>query len=437
MNKFDPAAYVASLNIDDMRFRLSAVSELLARLGNPQKCFKTILIAGTNGKGSTAAMTASMLRSAGYRTGLYTSPHLIDVRERIAVDGKEISRKNFSRIIASVKNKILRPVTYFEVLTAGALLYFQQSNVDIAVLEVGLGGRLDATNVCRPLVSVITNIGFDHMAYLGNNLESIAGEKAGIIKYRGVCITAAKQKKVVELFSDICRRRKARLYLLGRDMKIGKKKDGSVFYRGLTRNMPDIKIPLIGRHQLDNAALALAATEIIGKKGFPVDVTAAGRGLKNTIWKARLEVLNTEPLLVVDGAHNPAGMEVLRRALAEDFIYRRLILIFSALADKDYYGMLRKILPAANFVILIQLQSRRAVEISELRRNVEKMGCRAVIARDAADAVRRAFSLAGRKDMILAAGSLYLAGDIKRAFPEVVSCDKKQKLSGKGNLNFD
>jgi len=425
MNKFDPAAYVASLNIDDMRFRLTAVSDLLSRLGKPQNHYRTILIAGTNGKGSTAAMTASILCAAGYKTGLYTSPHLIDVRERITVDGEKISVSNFSRIIAAVRKKVSEPVTYFEVLTAAALLYFQRRRVDIAVLEVGLGGRLDATNVCRPLVSVITNIGFDHMAYLGNTLTSIAREKAGIIKRYGVCVTAAKQKKVREVFADTCLRRKAVLYRLGKDIKIRKGKSGAVSYSGLTGNITDLTLPLPGRHQLENAALALAALEVIGKKGFPVNAAAIRDGLKKTHWEARLETLCNNPLFVVDGAHNPAGIKVLCRSLADDFTCRRLILIFSALADKKYRSMLRKILPLAHRIILTQLASRRAVPVADLEKYVEKMGYKAIVTYNAAEAVRRAFNLAGGNDMICAAGSLYLAGEIKQAFPGKASYDRK------------
>ena len=171
LNKFNPSAYLASLNIDKMRFGLKAITELLSRLGNPQKSYKTITIAGTNGKGSTAAMTASILYNAGYNVGLYTSPHLVDVRERIVINGKKISSQEFNRTIAYVRDKIQQPVTYFEFLTAVAFEYFKNQKIVIAVLEVGLGGRLDATNVCKPLVSVITNIAFDHTAYLGNTLE--------------------------------------------------------------------------------------------------------------------------------------------------------------------------------------------------------------------------------------------------------------------------
>jgi dihydrofolate synthase/folylpolyglutamate synthase len=429
MNEFDPAAYLASLNIDVMHFGLKAVSGLLARLGNPQYAYKTILIAGTNGKGSTAAMTASILRSAGYKTGLYTSPHLIDIRERIAIDGKIISRPDFSRIIGAVKKEIKQPLTYFEVLTAAAFLYFQHRGIDIAVLEAGLGGRLDAANVCRPLVSIITNISFDHTAYLGNTLTAIAREKAGIIRQNGICLTAAKQKKVIAVLERTCRRRKASLYRLGKDMTIKRQKDGMLAYRGIYGALNNIIIPLPGRHQLDNASLALAAIEIAGKKGLPVDDMAVRTGLAKTRWPARLEVLRRSPLFVLDGAHNPAGISVLCQTLKNDFHYRRLILIFGALADKDYRRMLRKILPLAGQIILTPLMSKRTAPVKNIYEYVQKMGYEAVIAEDVAKAMTRALQLAGKDDLICATGSLYLAAEVKQAFPGLVSCDKKPEQS--------
>ncbi|MGV8058350.1 MAG: bifunctional folylpolyglutamate synthase/dihydrofolate synthase [Smithellaceae bacterium] len=429
MKKFDPGAYISSLNIDVMRFGLAAISELLLDLGNPQNSYKTILIAGTNGKGSTAAMTAAILQAAGYKTGLYTSPHLVDVRERININQKEISENDFSRIIATVKKKINQPATYFEVLTAAALLYFQRRKIDIAVLEVGLGGRLDATNVCRPLVSVITNIGVDHTAYLGKTLAAIAREKAGIIKKHGICVTAAKQRNVLAVLEETCRQNKADLYCLGRDIKIRPQKGGFIAYSGLYGNLNDLTVPLSGRHQLDNAALALAALEIAGLKGFPVDVAAIRKGLKNTKWPARLEIMCRHPLFVVDGAHNPAGISALCRSLKNDFTYRRLILIFSALADKDYSRMLQKIAPLAGLIILTQLQSKRAVPVAELHDYLRKMGYKAIVTENVTDAVVRAFDLAGEDDMICAAGSLYLIGELKRAFLEPVPYDKKPEIN--------
>jgi len=423
LNKFNPSVYLESLNIDKMRFGLKAITELLSRLGNPQKSYKTITIAGTNGKGSTAAMTSSILLSAGYKVGLYTSPHLVDVRERIVVNGKKISRKEFNRTIAYVKDKIQQPVTYFEFLTAAAFVYFQKQKVDIAVLEVGLGGRLDATNVCKPLVSVITNIALDHTLYLGNTLDSIAREKAGIIKQKGICITAAKQKKVLEVLKNVCLRRRAKLYCLNSDIKIKKQKDGFLNYQGLYRNLKNLTIPLQGEHQLSNAALALAAVELCEKNGFCVDDAAIYAGLKNTHWEARLEVLQNQPLFLLDGAHNPAGVDVLCRSLKKDFSYRRLILIFVSLADKDYRRMLQKIVPLSQIIILTQLKTKRAVPVTDIMETVKKMGYPVIVTENVKQAIERAQAMAKKQDLICATGSFYLAGEIKQAFPKHVLCD--------------
>ncbi len=425
MNKFDPAAYLSSLNVDVMRFGLSAISDLLERLGNPQNSYKTVLIAGTNGKGSTAAMLASLLQSAGYKTGLYTSPHLIDVRERIRVNQREISTRDFGRVIMAVRKAVIQPVTYFEVLTAAAFIYFQHRKIDIAVLEVGLGGRLDATNVCRPLVSVITNIGFDHMKYLGNSLTAIAGEKAGIIKRGGICITGAKQKKVLDVLEKTCNQNKAGFYRLGKEMKIKRQKNGLVTYYGLYGDLKDLTVPLPGRHQLDNAALALAALEIAGRKGFPADIGSIKKGLINTRWEGRLEIICRRPLFVIDGAHNPAGIRVLSQSLKKDFAWRRLILIFSALADKNYRRMLQIIAPLAEQIIVTPIQTNRAEPVEKIYNFVKRLGGEAVIAENASTAIRLAFDLAGEKDIICAAGSLYLVGEIKRALPEMLDYDKK------------
>jgi dihydrofolate synthase / folylpolyglutamate synthase len=416
MNKLKSLEYLVSLNVDKMHFGLGAITKLLACLGNPQDSYKTILIAGTNGKGSTAAMIYSILCSAGYKVGLYTSPHLVDVRERIVVNGKKIALNEFNRTIACVKNKIEQPVTYFEFLTAVAFVYFQNRKIDIAVLEIGLGGRLDATNVCRPIVSVITNIAFDHTAYLGNTLESITCEKAGIIKKKGVCVTAAKQKKVLEILENLCRRRRAKFYCLGRDIRIKKQKDDSTAYEGLYRNVKNLKITLKGDHQLPNAALALAAIELCEKKGFVVDDKAIYTGLKNTHWEGRMEILHDRPLFLLDGAHNPAGIDVLCRSLKKDFSFQRLILIFGVLVDKDYRRMLQKIAPLASIIIVTQIKTARAVPVNDIMEAVQKMGYTAIITEDVNQAIKQALNMARKQDLICATGSFYLAGEVKQAF---------------------
>jgi dihydrofolate synthase/folylpolyglutamate synthase len=427
MTKFSTTAYLAQLNINVMHFGLEAITGLLTDLGNPEESFPSILIAGTNGKGSTAAMTASILARAGYKTGLYTSPHLVDIRERIVVNGKKIAEGAFNKIGSVIAKKVTQPVTYFEFLTAAAFCYFEQRQVDIAVMEVGLGGRLDATNVCRPLVSVITNIALDHTAYLGNSLKSIAEEKAGIIKQDGICITGAKQKRVLKVLEDACRNRKARLYQVGKEIKIIRQEDGLFKYRGEHREIADLSIALAGSHQCDNAALALAAIECIENSGFKISDSAIRAGLRNTHWDARMEILQRNPLFLLDGAHNPAGITALCRALKNDFSYRRLILIFGAFADKDYPKMLKKIAPLAYKIILAPLQSERAASVDDLSKIIKTMKKTPVIAENFREAINIARHLASEKDLICAAGSLYLAGVIKQAFPDTVSCDKKRK----------
>ena len=425
MKKFDPSTYLAGLNVDIMHFGLDTIAELLSRLGNPQNEYKTILIAGTNGKGSTATMTASILESAGYKAGLYTSPHLVDVRERIVINGKKIARKDFDQIIANIKEKLKKPLTYFELLTAAAFVYFQRQKVDIAVLEVGLGGRLDATNVCRPLVSIITNVAFDHMAYLGNTLESITSEKAGIIKQNGICLTAAKQKNVLQVLKNICAERKAKLYRLGADIKIVKQKNSFFAYQGLHRKLSGLTISLQGEHQLANAALAVAAVELSDKNGLKIGNNAIRAGLKKAYLDARLEVLQKEPFFLLDGAHNPAGINSLCRALKKDFSYKRLILIFSSLLDKDYCRMLKKIAPLAYKIILTKLKTTRAELPDNMLKILDKIGYKAIVTENVGQAIQKAQSLAGKQDLICATGSFYLAGEVKQKFLKIVSCAKK------------
>lgn len=418
MKKKQALAYLDSLNIDKMRFGLGAIRRLLAGLGHPQKTYQTIMIGGTNGKGSTAAMLAAILRSAGYNVGLYTSPHLVDVRERIAVNGKMISVKDFCGMVRQVKNKVRERVTYFEFLTAAALVYFRTRRVDVAVLEVGLGGRLDATNVCSPLVSIITNIDYDHTAYLGNTLASIAAEKAGIIKRNGCCVTGAKQKAALDVLEAVCKRRRSGLYLLGRDINMIKHRDGCFSYRGLHRNLDKIAVSLRGEHQLFNAALALAAVEICTDQGVRVDDRAIYAGLARTRWAARLDVLRDKPLFLLDGAHNPAGMDALCRTLQKDFSGRPLILIFGSLVDKNYRGMLKRIVPLAQTVIVTPLNTGRTACVSEIGEVMRGMKRKFLAAHDVSDAVRRSLEIAGENDVICATGSFYLAGEVKQAFPK-------------------
>ncbi|MHB8771902.1 MAG: bifunctional folylpolyglutamate synthase/dihydrofolate synthase [Syntrophales bacterium] len=410
----DTRAYLSGLTKMGIRFGLDPISGLLGRLDDPQKRYPAVLIAGTNGKGSVAAMIASILSAGGYRTGLYTSPDLIDFRERIRVDGEMISRTEAASCAERVKARLTEEMSYFEFLTAMAFLHFRRRRVDIAVLEVGMGGRLDATNVVVPLLSVITNISLEHREYLGDTLEAIAREKGGIIKQGGRCLTAARQKPVVETLEALCRERKAKLYRLGKEIRKRVHRDGTFSYLGIGRRFGRLACPLIGRHQYANAALALGTLELIAAAGFPVPGDRVVEGLGRTRWEGRLEVLRRAPTLLVDGAHNPAGAETLRRALREDFSYRRLILIFGVLGDKDYPAMARKLFPLADRVILTRPASDRAVPLAELLPTAGRYHAAVEGYASPADALRAALSRAGKGDLVCAAGSLYLVGEIKK-----------------------
>jgi dihydrofolate synthase/folylpolyglutamate synthase len=428
MNSLNPDVYLSGLNIDAIRFGLEGITGLLERFGFPQDDYFTMLIGGTNGKGSTAAMTASILKEAGFSTGLYTSPHLVDVRERIVLDGKKIPRRDLGRILSDIQAKASVPVSYFEAMTAAAFIYFQRAQADIAVMEVGLGGRLDATNVCNPLVSVITNIGLEHTAYLGHTLTAVAEEKAGIIKQGGVCITGATQQRVADHLASICRRKKARFYRLGKDFEIIRRKDGGFDYLGINRRISGLSIALAGGHQLANAALALAALEVAEENGLKISDAVISSGLRKTRWEARMEILRTRPVFLLDGAHNPSGVRALCRALQENFNGRRLILIFAVLSDKDYRSMLQKIAPLAAVTILPPLGTGRAVPPERLAGLMKKMGCKAVVAGTVDEAIHLALGMAGERDIICALGSLYLAGEIKQSFYQMNSCGKSGAL---------
>ncbi len=410
MTKFKNLDFLKSLEKSGINLGLSAVSELMKRLGDPQNKYISILIAGTNGKGSTAAMLSSILSRAGLKVGLYTSPHLSDFRERIRINNKLISKNELSSLIEEVRNCLKEPVTYFEFTTALAFMHFFRKKVDIAVLEVGMGGRLDATNLVTPEVSIITNISLEHREYLGSSLGQIAREKAGIIKRNGICITGAAQPSALEIIEETCARKNSEFLVLGKDFRVRAAGDGSFNYSGFCKKLNGLKISLLGRHQTKNAALVLAAVEALGAKGIEITDEQVSRGLRETRWEGRLEILREHPFVIADGAHNPAGIAALLKAIAENFRYRKLIIILGVLKDKDYGAMFRKISQIADRVILTRPASDRGLD-PELfgadSKNVFTTG-------SPYDALQRAFSMAGQHDLICATGSLYLIADIRR-----------------------
>jgi dihydrofolate synthase/folylpolyglutamate synthase len=421
MTYTDSLSYLKALNPMGIRLGLDQIKSLLERLGNPQDAYPSVIIAGTNGKGSVAAMTASMLSAAGFRTGLYTSPDLTDFRERIRINGEMITKKSTVDCLQAVKKRVTETVSYFEFLTAMAFLYFQQQKIDIAVLEVGMGGRLDATNVVTPLVSVITNISREHDEYLGRTLRKIAYEKGGVIKMKGICLTAARQKSVLAVLEGICQERQAKLYRLGKGFHAALGRDGTFSWRGVRKSYKGLKCPFAGAHQIANAALALGVIEMIGGEagnGFAVADEAVHRGLEEAKWEGRLEILGRSPLVVVDGAHNLAGVATLCRALEDDFSYRRLILIFGVMGDKNYRMMAKRLFPLADRVIVTRPPCGRALAPETLRAVGSEFNRKIEVVENPDGALRQAFLLARADDLICAAGSLYLVGEIKKIYQE-------------------
>lgn len=415
--KEDPH-YCLDLNCNVIRFGLGPIRRLLQRIQNPHLMYPAVLVGGTNGKGSIAAMISSILQDSGYKVGLYTSPHLTNLCERIRISGSLISEKRMRECIGIIHSHLEEPLTYFEVLTASAYLHFHQEKVDIAVLEVGMGGRLDATNIVTPLVSVVSNVHLDHQEYLGRHLKDIAGEKAEIIKENGVCVTAATQKAVLDVLSRVCRKKGATLYRLGKDIHVRSKGDGTFSYRGIERKIDRLKCSLPGTHQFKNAALALAAAEIVNEKGLHVTQQAMCRGVEGATWEGRLEILRHRPAVLVDGAHNPAAVNVLCEALRNRVAEKRRLLVFGVLRDKNYRLMLKKLLPFFHHVIFTRPKTERAVGLSELTMTARMYGCVADAVEDSGDAMQRALSLAGRDDLICVTGSLYLVGEIKEKYGE-------------------
>jgi dihydrofolate synthase/folylpolyglutamate synthase len=410
----DSLAYLDGLGSRPIRLGLAPLRRLLVRMKHPERKYTSIIIGGTNGKGSIATMVATMLTAGGFRTGLYTSPHLLDVRERIRIDGCMIAAEHLRVCADAIIRQLREDLTYFEFLTAMAFLFFEQQRVDVAVLEVGMGGRLDATNVAKPAVSVISNISLDHGHYLGNTLERICREKSGIIRKNGCCLTAARQKRIFGTIKEACRKKQARFFRLGDEIKVRKQNKGAFSFRGLNRRYDHLYCPLRGRHQIDNAALAVGAVTLLAEHGFSVQEEAIRQGLRETRWEGRLEILQKRPTVLIDGAHNPAGISSLCAALKEEFCYHRLIVIFGVLDDKDHRTMLKRLSLLADNLILTRPESGRSLDPALLLPVAGQYHRRVVIIEKPEEALLSALAAATPEDLICVTGSLYLIGAVKR-----------------------
>jgi dihydrofolate synthase/folylpolyglutamate synthase len=411
-----------------VRFGLQPISAILGSLGRPHLKYPTAIIAGTNGKGSTSAILASILERAGYRTGLYTSPHLVRVNERLQVNGQEISDADFARSFSEVCETVdsllgqgqleTRP-SFFEFLTATAFLHFARAGVEFAVLEVGMGGRLDATNITEPRVAVITNIDLDHQQYLGATRAAIAGEKAGVIKPGRPVVSACADPQAAAVIRRRAEELGAPLIETASLARIANLRDRSGCYEfdcALNGDhFSNLLLPLPGRFQVDNALAAVTAAQQLRREGLRIPHAAIQEGLRHTSWPGRLETIGEHPLVLLDGAHNPAGAHQVAAFVREHLAGRKLRLIYASMRDKAIAEISEILFPLAAEVYLTRPDPPRAATPEEILAVAQCQPARVVIEPEPAQALERAVQASSPDDVVLAAGSLFLVGAIKKS----------------------
>ena len=421
MNVNEALEYIHSVCWKGMMPGLGRITTLLEKMGNPHKALKFVHIAGTNGKGSTAAMTASILRKAGYCTGLYTSPYIYQFGERMQVNGELISDEELVEITEYVKpmaDSMEESPTEFELTTAIDFEFFKRKGCDIVVLEVGLGGLLDATNVIScPEVAVITNIGLDHTDILGNTLEEIAMNKAGIIKEGGNAVIYRGKPSVEAVFEQVCNDKNVKLKKANFDGLKLKSHDlfEQVFDCG---EYKDLHLPLLGDHQLHNAAVVLAVAETLIEKGWNISRRNIYDGIRDVSWPGRFDIVCRNPLFIIDGGHNPQCLEALVKNIEDYLQGRRVIALTGVLADKDYGDMYKPVMPLIEQFVCVTPPNPRRLPAPELAEHLQNAGAKATACEEIADGVRKAIELAGSDGVVLCFGSLYTIGDIRNALLE-------------------
>ena len=409
------------------KFGLTNITTLAAAFGDPQRAAPCVHIAGTNGKGSTAAMLESILRAAGRRTGLYTSPHLERINERIRIGGDDISDADFAaawtRVRAAIESllasgKLAAYPTYFECITALAFVAFAHSGVDFAVYEVGLGGRYDSTNIVQPEVAIITSIDFDHENFLGASIEEIATEKAGIIKPGAWVVSSAERPEARAVIVARCREVGARLVEIDVDCRVEEITASDDCYRAVV-SAPHSQVkltlepPLPGRFQIRNTLGAATAARLLDERGFKITDEAIVRGVRSVRWPGRLERLAERPAVYLDGTHNPAGARELLKFWEENFAGRRIVLVYGAMRDKAVDEIAGLLFPHADLVILTEPRQPRAISAPLLAEMTGDLARNSIVVRDPADALERAIEMAEPGDAVFATGSLYLVGDLR------------------------
>ena len=422
MNAEQAIAYIHSVCWKGSIPGLGRTQELLEKMGNPEKKLKFVHIAGTNGKGSTAAMTASILSKAGYRTGLYTSPYIYRFHERIQVDGVEISDEDLTEITEYVKplaDSMAQSPTEFELVCCIAFEYFYRKKCEIVVLEVGMGGAWDATNVIEvPEVAVITNIGLDHTEYLGDTVEKIAETKSGIFKPHGHAVVYRSTPSVEAVYERVCAERDVSLRKADFDGLVLKAHtlEGQVFDCGSRKNLV---LPLLGDHQLHNASVVLSIADTLIGEGWNISEQNIYDGIRDVRWPGRFDIVCRKPLFIIDGGHNPQCIEALVKNIRDYLAGKKVIALTGVLADKDYADMYKPVMPLVDRFVCITPPNPRKLEAEQLARYLRQAGAQAQASESILDGVKKAMELAGKDGVVLCFGSLYSIGGIRDALKDL------------------
>lgn len=424
MNYSEAMNFIANTSRFGMNFGLSRVEKMLELLGNPQNKIKCIHIAGTNGKGSTTAMIASILKEEGYTVGMYTSPYLEEFEERIQINGVNIPKERLAELVSKIQ-KVSEEIvtlgfdnpTQFEIITAIMFLYFSEENVDYAIIEVGLGGRLDATNVIDPVLVVITSISYDHMNILGETIEEIAGEKCGIIKNSPV-VTYPQVEEAMKVIEEKCKEKSVQLIKTSessiKEVIINKNDNIQNIKLEVGSELKEYKLTLIGKHQVKNAMVVLNAIEVFKTLGGSVKEESIKAGLENVRWIGRMERLNKNPIVVIDGAHNIDGIRTLKESVKEYFSYNKLILILGILGDKQVKEMVNTIGSLGEDIILTEPHNERAESLEVMESYLKEENKNVYKIMNYREAYEKALDLANEDDLILICGSLYMVGDMRK-----------------------
>ncbi len=423
MDYFKALSYCESFAANKSSMSLENMKTLLGLLGNPHEKVKHIHIAGTNGKGSVVSFIAEILTTSGLKVGKFVSPHLMRINERFSIDGQDIDDNEFTSCVAEIKKAITghkelkNSLTMFEIMTCVAFLHFNKNDCDIAVLETGLGGRFDATNVIQnPLLTVITMIGFDHTKVLGDTIERIAFEKACIIKKSSMCVIAPqKYIDALSVLEKHAENQGVEPILVDKSAIVTKERSASSQIFDY-KNLKELKITLLGNHQTENAATAVEAVSALGKLGFDINKEAIYKGLERAKWPCRLEVVNTEPITIIDGAHNVDGVMALSGFLRDTFRDKKITYIFGVMKDKNYKAMIQEIKHNAKEVYLIEMQYYRAENIDILKSVLNEYGIASRTFATLEDAIDYSYRQLSKDDIVCIFGSLYLVGDAKNIF---------------------